>query len=163
MKNPYNIDGPYRMTRRQRVGLARSILVMLLLTIAVIVIIGLNYTLKVEALEAAPMIVKTVDLRPPEPESLGEFKITHYCPCKICCGKTDGITCTGTQATAGRTVAVDPRVIPYGTEILIDGHVYVAEDSGGFRGKQIDIFCKTHEEAIVLGTGVKEVYINAKE
>jgi len=46
-----------------------------------------------------------------EPEYLGTFTVTHYCPCEICCGKTDGITYTGTQATEGRTVAVDPEVI----------------------------------------------------
>ena len=37
--------------------------------------------------------------------------------------------------------AVDPSVIPYGTEVLIDGHVYIAEDCGGaVKGNVIDIF-----------------------
>lgn len=77
---------------------------------------------------------------------------TAYCPCKKCCGKTDGITATGTQATAGRTIAVDPSIIPYGTEVIINGHTYIAEDCGGaVKGKDIDIFFNTHEEALQFG------------
>ena len=77
---------------------------------------------------------------------------TAYCPCKKCCGKTDGITATGTQATAGRTIAVDPSIIPYGTEVIINGNTYVAEDCGGaVKGKDIDIFFNTHEEALQFG------------
>ena len=69
-------------------------------------------------------------------EPLGEFKLTAYCPCAKCCGKTDGITATGTLAAEGRTIAVDPRVIPYGSSVTIyfaDGtvHTYTAEDCGG--------------------------------
>lgn len=77
---------------------------------------------------------------------------TAYCPCVKCCGKTDGITATGTQATAGRTIAVDPSVIPYGTYITIDGVTYVAEDRGGaVKGAEVDIFFDTHEEALQWG------------
>ena len=50
-------------------------------------------------------------------------------------------TATGTRATAGRTIAVDPKVIPYGTKVYIEGWGYrIAEDCGGFSGKHIDIF-----------------------
>ena len=35
------------------------------------------------------------------------YILTAYCPCMKCCGKTDWITATGTQATHGRTFAVD--------------------------------------------------------
>lgn len=38
-------------------------------------------------------------------------------------------------------MAVDPSVIPYGSEVLINGHVYIAEDCGGaVKGNVIDIF-----------------------
>lgn len=77
---------------------------------------------------------------------------TAYCPCEKCCGKCDGITATGTKATAGRTIAVDPSIIPYGTEIIIDGHTYIAEDCGGaVKGNRVDIFFDTHEEAKQFG------------
>lgn len=51
------------------------------------------------------------------------------------------MTSTGVIAEEGRTIAVDPTVIPYGTEVMIDGHVYIAEDCGGaVKGNVIDIF-----------------------
>ena len=85
---------------------------------------------------------------------------TAYCPCAKCCGKTDGITATGTQATAGRTIAVDPSVIPYGTHVIIDGVTYVAEDCGGaVKGNDIDIFFNTHEEALQFGRRIMTAYI----
>jgi 3D (Asp-Asp-Asp) domain-containing protein len=90
----------------------------------------------------------------------GVFEITHYCKCTRCCGKNDGITATGTQATAGRTIAVDPEVIPLGTEVIIDGQSYIAEDTGGaIKGNKIDIFCDSHEEAINRGRITREVFV----
>lgn len=75
-----------------------------------------------------------------------------YCPCVECCGKTDGITATGTHATAGRTIAVDPAVIPYGAKVVINGNTYIAEDcGGGINGNAIDIFFNTHAEALEFG------------
>ena len=54
-------------------------------------------------------------------ELLGTFKLTAYCACEKCCGKSDGITATGTKATANRTIAVDKTIIPYGTIVIING------------------------------------------
>ena len=86
--------------------------------------------------------------------------LTAYCPCVKCCGKSDGITASGTQATAGRTVAVDTRLIPYGTEISIDGKTYIAEDCGGkVKGYTIDVFFDSHEEALNFGRQTKIVKI----
>lgn len=86
--------------------------------------------------------------------------LTAYCPCVKCCGKSDGITASGTQAAAGRTVAVDTRLIPYGTEISIDGKTYVAEDCGGkVKGYTIDVFFDSHEEALNFGRQTKIVKI----
>ena len=91
----------------------------------------------------------------------GVFEITHYCKCTRCCGKNDGITATGTQATAGRTIAVDPKVIPLGTEVIIDGQSYIAEDTGGaIKGNKIDIYVDSHSEAIQRGRITREVFIN---
>lgn len=45
------------------------------------------------------------------------------------------------KAIEGHTIAVDPTIIPYGTEVIIDGRVFVAEDCGGaVKGNVIDIF-----------------------
>ena len=91
--------------------------------------------------------------------SLGNFTATAYCPCAECCDDEDGITATGTVATEGRTIAVDPSIIPYGTEIVIDGHTYTAEDCGGaIDGKTVDIFFNTHEEALQFGVQEVEIF-----
>ena len=91
------------------------------------------------------------------------YTLTAYCPCVICCGNTRGITSTGTRATAGRTIAVDPRKIPYGSHVVINGRTYIAEDCGGaIKGKRIDIFCNSHSEAIRFGRQKVKVYIKKK-
>ena len=65
---------------------------------------------------------------------------------------------------AGRTVAVDPELIPLGTELLIDGERYLAEDTGRLiKGKIIDIYFDTHEEAMRYGRQNKKVYIRKTE
>ena len=90
---------------------------------------------------------------------LGEFVTTAYCPCAYCCGKSDGITASGTHATAGRTIAADPSRFSYGTQLVIDGHTYVVEDCGGsINGNRIDIFFDTHQEALNYGTRTVSVY-----
>lgn len=99
--------------------------------------------------------------QPEQKEIVEDFKTTAYCPCEKCCGNfSDGITATGTVATAGRTIAVDPKVIPYGSKVTIDGKEYIAEDCGGaIKGKRIDIFFETHEEAIQYGVHNTQVTI----
>lgn len=81
------------------------------------------------------------------------FTITAYCGCKKCCGKTDRITATGTYAIEGVTIAVDPAVIPYGSEVDIEGiGTFAAEDCGGaIKGNKIDIYFERHEDALKFG------------
>lgn len=96
----------------------------------------------------------------PALKSLGTFKLTAYCACSRCCGKCDGITATGVKATAGRTIAVDPSKIPYGTEVIINGHTYIAEDCGGaIKGNKIDIFFNSHAEALRFGIQYAEIFV----
>jgi len=93
-------------------------------------------------------------------KSLGNFNISYYCPCESCCGKTDGITFSGTNATPNRTIAVDPDVIPLGTQVLIDGILYTAEDIGGaIQGNRIDIFVESHQYALEQGRHQSEVFV----
>lgn len=98
-------------------------------------------------------------------ESLGEFTLTAYCPCVTCCGKTDGITATGTLAEEGHTIAVDPRVIPYGSTVTLyyeDGtvHTYTAEDCGGaIKENRIDVFFDDHQAAREFGVQTAYVYV----
>lgn len=93
--------------------------------------------------------------------TLGEFDLTYYCPCEKCCGKwADGTTATGTVAEEGRTVAVDPAIIPLGSRVKIDGQVFVAEDTG-VRGRKIDVFVTDHKKALELGTRQARVSLPA--
>ena len=98
-------------------------------------------------------------------EPLGEFTLTAYCPCSVCCGKSDGITATGTTAAEGRTIAVDPRVIPYGSTVTLyfaDGtsHTYTAEDCGGaIKENLIYVFFADHQTAREFGVQTAYVYM----
>lgn len=90
--------------------------------------------------------------------SLGVYKITAYCGCVKCCGKTDGITASGAKVKAKHTIAA-PLEIPFGTQLVINGHTYTVEDRGGaIKGKRIDIYFDTHEEALAFGVQYVEVF-----
>ena len=82
---------------------------------------------------------------------IGEFKITYYWPGEDQYGS---ITSTGAVAEEGRTAAVDSSIIPYGSEVLIDGHIYIAEDCGAaVKGNVIDIYVNEPKEEMYY-TGV---------
>ena len=65
---------------------------------------------------------------------------------------TTGITATGKVAVEG-IIAVDPKIIPFGTTVEIkDIGVFIADDSGGkIKGNRIDIFFDSKEEAKDFG------------
>lgn len=89
--------------------------------------------------------------------SLGVFQITAYG--RDCEGCT-GVTKTGNTPVIGRTVAVDPEVIPLGSTIIIDGHEYIAEDIGGaIKGNMIDMYVGTEELSKFYGVKYKEVFM----
>ena len=92
---------------------------------------------------------------------LGRFKLTAYCACSKCCGKWGAQTATGTVPTQGRTIAVDPKVIPYGSSVYIEGWgTYIAEDcGGGIKNNRIDIFFNSHAEALNFGVRYADVYL----
>ena len=91
---------------------------------------------------------------------VGTFKITGYCSCSSCCGKSNGITASGTKATAGRTIAADTSKYPFGTKLVINGHTYTVEDRGGaISGNRIDMYFSSHSEALQWGVRYCDVYI----
>lgn len=119
--------------------------------------------------ESASEAPDTIETEPeeiePVLEELGEFRLTAYCACRKCCGKDPGdfgygVTASGVVVEAGRTIAVDSSVIPLGSEIVIDGHTYVAEDTGSaIKGNRIDIYFDTHQEALNFGVQYADIYI----
>lgn len=115
---------------------------------------------KVEEVTEPVEVTEPTETVEPESTYLGNFKLTAYCACAKCCGKSDGITATGTVATQGRTIAVDPSVISYGTAVSINGNTYVAEDCGGnIGGNRIDVFFNNHTDALNFGVQYADVYL----
>lgn len=64
-----------------------------------------------------------------------------------------GITYSGVRAEEGRTVAVDPKVIPLGSTVYIEGiGIRKAEDTGSaIKGAKIDVFMNDVQEALTFG------------
>ncbi|MBP1866109.1 uncharacterized protein YabE (DUF348 family) [Clostridium tetanomorphum] len=76
-----------------------------------------------------------------------------------------GITATGTVARRNyggySSIAVDPRVIPLGTKMYVEGYGYaIAEDTGGaIKGNKIDLFFDSNSEVYNWGVRTVNVYI----
>ena len=106
-------------------------------------------------------------------ELIGTFTATAYCPCVKCCGiwsedhpsrGEDYVqkTRAGTIPEEGRTIAADWDVLPKGSEVVINGHPYIVEDTGSaVKGNHVDIFFESHEAACEFGIQQVEVYQEA--
>lgn len=103
---------------------------------------------------------------------LGNFMLTAYCSCYECCGEyalnrpvdSNGNEIVygsiGEVLTEGYSIAVDPNVIPYGTEVVIDGVMYKAQDCGGaIKGNEIDVYFADHKKAQEFAVQYKDVYL----
>lgn len=77
---------------------------------------------------------------------------------------TGNRTATGTWPAQGRTIAVDPRVIPLGTRVYVVGYGFaVAEDTGGaVKGNIIDLYMDSYTDCINWGRRTVTVYILAQ-
>lgn len=108
--------------------------------------------------------------------SLGEYKLTAYCACEACCGAwaadrpldKDGkpivYTASMAEAKQGVTVSADTSILPFGTVVEIDGNEYIVQDRGGsVKGKHIDIYFDSHEEAKEFGVQYAEVFLKEAE
>jgi len=93
-----------------------------------------------------------------------EMTVTHYCPCKVCCGKYgEKFTTADNTYFKGnynfRCVAADRRYYKFGTKFEVDGVVYTMHDVGGaIKGNHIDVLvypcsdlAACHKEALRLG------------
>lgn len=119
------------------------------------------------------------------PFSRTEFitlEATGYCKCQECCGwkrnllmqpvyaygpqkgerKKIGVTASGTKAKPGRTIAADTNVFPFGTRLKIPGYGWgTVEDRGGaIQGQRIDLFFRTHKEALQWGRKTVTVQVD---
>ena len=88
---------------------------------------------------------------------LGTFKTTGYCNCRKCAGRwAGGPTKTGVIPVEGVTVAVDLKVIPLGSMVMIDGAIRWAQDTG-VRGRHIDVYYDGH--GVAWNHGVKKQHV----
>lgn len=89
-----------------------------------------------------------------------KFEATAY--------SVEGQTASGKMTIEGRTVAADPRVLPAGTRIQIDGAgpysgFYTVHDEGPeIRGREVDIFIDDPLEAKKFGRQSVRVRIVSK-
>lgn len=89
---------------------------------------------------------------------LGYFRLTAYCPCSKCCGGwSGGLTSSGVIPEAGVTVGCNS--ISAGTNILINGHLYIVQDTGNMSSDTIDIYMNSHDEALQFGVQYADVYL----
>ena len=104
-----------------------------------------------------------------ETEYLGRYFITSYCPEE--CGYNGSNYPKGWTTASGTichysesnfeptTCAIDRRFHKFGELLMVDGKVYVTEDTGsGVKGLWVDCFVETMDEVRNWDTGYKSVY-----
>jgi 3D (Asp-Asp-Asp) domain-containing protein len=87
------------------------------------------------------------------------MQVTAYCACKKCCGRSArGLTASGRRVTynGGAFVAADTDLLPFGTKLVIPGYqngkpVEVIDRGGAIKGRHIDVFFPSHEQALQWG------------
>jgi len=126
--------------------------------------------------------VGCVGIRPPPrgPSVERTILTTGYCDCRECCGwrrtwlgvavyasgplkgqrKQVGVTACGTKTRQG-TIAADTSVYPFGTVMYVPGYGYgrVEDRGGGIKGEHIDLFFKSHRDALEWGRPLKRVLV----
>lgn len=87
----------------------------------------------------------------------GNCRITHYDDCEICCGVAGNTTASGVYPTPHHTVATGGD-LPFGTELMVNGEVYVVEDRG-VGPYEVDVFVEDHVQALNMGMYYADVYV----
>ena len=134
--------------------------------------------LTVEPLEV-PRVTEpeeTPQEKEPQLVSLGEFLVSAYCSCYICCeeyafdrpidenGNEIVIGAAQEILTPEYSVAVDTRVIPFGTKLYFNGNEYLAQDRGGaIKEHRIDLYFNDHQDALEWGMQYHEVFVLESE
>jgi len=133
------------------------------------------YTQKVQEPEptATPTPTEPV-VEEPVMELLGEYTITAYCPCEICCGiwaknRPGGIVygAAGIELQEGYSIAAPG--FEFGTTLYIEGlGEYVVQDTTAswvaekYDNKIIDIYFLSHDDALEFGLQHRKVYLKGE-
>lgn len=112
---------------------------------------------------------------PEEYKQVIEATATAYCLCQKCCGKSPsspgyGVTASGLKIIPGtgmKVIAVDPKVIPLGSKVYVQGlngawdYGYaIAGDTGGaIKSMKIDLYMDSHEETLSWGRKKVNIYV----
>lgn len=96
----------------------------------------------------------------PEGETIEVSATAYTAKCEGC----SGVTSTGVDLNEdpdAKVIAVDPDVIPLGSEVYVEGYGYAtAEDTGGaINGNKIDLHVPSKEEASEFGVQTVDVTI----
>lgn len=151
-------------------SLKQSTITILILSFSCLTLVGYNvyqnHQLKEQAEKFTEMMIEQQpDIQDFPNKKLGKFTLSWYSPKELGKEKPSELrTSTGTVPKEGRTIAVDPSVIPYGSIIYIQDYGYfIAEDCGGaIKQNRIDIFTASHKNAIQQGRKVANVWILGK-
>ena len=109
---------------------------------------------------------------PPKLTYVGNFYITMYAATVEQCGNDLGITASGKKVTEDpmcHTVAVDPKVIPLGTKLVIDldGYedvIFEASDTGGdIKNYWIDVYTDSEPLSKSFNPTYADVWILEEE
>lgn len=121
--------------------------------------------------EKVQFVEPEVIVNEPVLTSLGEYTITAYCSCEICCGewaknRTDGIVYGAAMDELKQGVSIaTSKAFDFDTNLIIDDVEYTVQDRiptwivKRYEGKIIDVYFSNHEEAVKFGKQIKEVYI----
>lgn len=114
-----------------------------------------NQKLKLKKTAAKPVSKKTTPSRSTSGSVAKEFTVSATAYTAYCKG-CSGITRTGLNLKKNpglKVIAVDPKVIPLGTKVHVEGYGYaVAGDTGGaIKGNKIDVFIPTQSKALKWG------------
>jgi len=117
---------------------------------------------RVVTIHPLPVTTAITPQRPRSPSSsrrrhLGDFAMTAYTQYHT----PPQRTASGRMPAAGRTVAVDPTVIPLGTKLHIEGvGIRIAEDTGRkIKGRKLDLFLSSMNDCTRFGVRSRQVYI----
>lgn len=118
---------------------------------------------------------ETIEEAPTEYKEVIEVKATAYCLCKKCCGKSEdhpgyGVTRSGLKIVPGtgmKVIAVDPKVIPLGSKVYVEGvdgvktygYAVAADTGSAIKNKKIDLYMDSHEDTVKWGIRNMKVYV----
>lgn len=93
-------------------------------------------------------------------ENLGNFKVSYFCSSDLCSDLANANASEETPMVEEYTIATDPEVIPYGTKIMVNGHIYTAADTGRIvKGKEVAIYLNDHTKEKIIGENQVDVYL----